>query len=300
MPSSEFQAGMPLGLRPEAIARPAAAGAARPRPSLAERAASFERVPPREHPAPGPGPGPDVREPHARFIPREELKDYASWRPGRFGGTEEPPASPPPDPAEAAARRAAQARQAREAALAAARREGYAEGYRDGLAALESFKQAYAQQLGGSFAALQTRFAEQLDALEAGLAVQVADIAVALAGQVLRERLTARPEAVLRVAEEALAATVGSARALRMRLHPEDLQLVAREAGESLAARGVVLQADAGLARGGLLLDSELGRVDARLETRWRQATAELGRPQAVLPPAAPAMPAPALPADPA
>lgn len=276
---------MPFAARAEAPA-PAAPAAARARPSLAERAASFERVPPREAPAVAVEP----REQHARFIPREELGDYARWRPGRFGAVDEPAGAPPPDPAEAAARRAAAARHARDAALAGARREGYAEGYRDGLAALESFKQAHAQQLGASFAGLQARFAERLEALEAALAGQVADLAVALAGQVLRERLAARPEAVLKVAEDALAATLGGARALRLRLHPEDLALVARDAGEALTARGVQLLPDPGLSRGGLLLDSELGRVDARLETRWRQAVAELGCAQDL--PPAPARPA--------
>jgi flagellar assembly protein FliH len=39
----------------------------------------------------------------------------------------------------------------------------------------------------------------------------------------------------------------------------------------------VLLQADAGVAAGGCVVESDLGQVDARIETRWAQAAAVLG-----------------------
>ena len=71
--------------------------------------------------------------PYGRFIPREELQGFASWKPGAFGGAA---------PAGAAAAEAPE----QQALLHAARQVGYQEGYRDGLAALENFKRSLLQQ----------------------------------------------------------------------------------------------------------------------------------------------------------
>ena len=103
------------------------------------------------------------------------------------------------------------------------------------------------------------------------------DTAVTLARQVVRAELQTRPELVARVAQEAVGAVMLSARHLRLRLNPEDLALVEAGAGEALRTREVMLQPDPALSRGGCLVESDLGRVDARLETRWAQAATLFG-----------------------
>jgi flagellar assembly protein FliH len=80
------------------------------------------------------------------------------------------------------------------------------------------------------------------------------------------------------VAQEAVNAVVLSARHLCLKVHPDDLPLVAEGAAEPLAARQVRLVADAAVARGGCVVDSDLGRVDAQVERRWTQALDVLGR----------------------
>jgi flagellar assembly protein FliH len=60
-------------------------------------------------------------------------------------------------------------------------------------------------------------------------------------------------------------------------VHPDDHALVAAGAAEALQARGARLLADAQIERGGCRIDSDLGRIDATIEARWRQAAAVLG-----------------------
>jgi flagellar assembly protein FliH len=60
-------------------------------------------------------------------------------------------------------------------------------------------------------------------------------------------------------------------------VHPLDLPLVAEGAEEALTARGARLQSDTSLARGGVLVQSDVGAVDARIASRWAQAAAALG-----------------------
>jgi flagellar assembly protein FliH len=224
---------------------------------------------------------------YARFIPREELSAFAAWTPDAFGEAADPAGSsvrpqprapqraePPPSPA-APPEPSAEQWLAR---VEEARSQGYAQGYRDGLEALEAAKRAFAQQLSGQLAQVVAAFDEQTQALDARLADTLVETAVALARQVVRSEISQRPELVVQVAQDAVGALILSARHLRLRLHPQDLPLVEAGAADLLKARGVVLQADAGISPGGCVVESDLGQVDARIEQRWAQAAAVFGR----------------------
>jgi flagellar assembly protein FliH len=208
---------------------------------------------------------------YSRFIPREELDSFAAWRPNAFGDASATgPTATATEPQRGAEPQAAQA----------ARQAGYQDGYRDGLVALESFKQSFAQQMAAQLAPLVTAFDQAFVELESQIADSVARSATALARQVLRSELTARPELVAQVAGEAVNAVLLSARHIRVFVHPDDQALVEAGAGEALTARDARLLADASLTRGGCRVESDLGQIDARIETRWHQAAAMLGQAQ--------------------
>lgn len=252
-------------------------------------------------PRPVPPPAGGAAKPassYSRFIPREELAGFASWTPDTFAGfqTQNPDGSLNP----AAAARAAAAerragndrRQAPEAAPAeppqpsaeewqgrinSARQQGYQEGYRDGLEALEAAKRQYATQVTAQVAQVVAAFDDQIEALQARMAAAVLDTALDLAFQVVRSEITQRPECVARVAEEAVNAVMLSARHLRLRMHPQDQALIEEGAGPALRARDVMVQADSAISPGGCVVESDLGQVDARIESRWAQAMAVFG-----------------------
>jgi flagellar assembly protein FliH len=236
---------------------------------------SSKPIEPRQVPAPE-GSVDRSAHPYARFIPREELGGFAAWTPGAFGeparadrraAAPEPapaPAAPPAPPTEAEwLLRIDQARQ-----------HGWQDGHRDGLAALEAAKRQFAQQTSQQMGTLLASVQAQWETLEQQLADAVMNTAVLLARQVVRSELTQRPELIAQVAQQAVDAMMASARQLRLRLHPQDLTLVEAAAGEELKARQIVLQADDKLEPGGCLLESELGKVDARIASRWAQAAA--------------------------
>jgi hypothetical protein len=173
---------------------------------------------------------------YARFIPREELSSFAAWAPGDLSGAG--PATPgagaaaepmpaPVDPVEQQAELVRQARQS-----------GYQDGYRDGLVALEGFKQSFAHQATLQVGQLVKAIGSQLDAMQQEMAEALAATALALARQIVRSELAARPESVAAVAQEALETLMLSARHITLRVHPDDQPLVAEGAGELLAARG--------------------------------------------------------------
>jgi flagellar assembly protein FliH len=211
---------------------------------------------------------------YSRFIPREELGAFASWTPDGFGGAARPQpgvSAPPPEPE---APTAAQI----QAHLQQARQDGYQDGYRDGLVALDSFKQSFAQQMTAQVGQLLHSFENQLDELEQQMALAVARTATELARQVVRSELQANPALVAKVAEEAVNAVLMSARHIRVHVNPQDQALVAEGAAEALQARGARLMPSAAIERGGCLIESDAGSIDARIEARWSQAAASLGQ----------------------
>jgi flagellar assembly protein FliH len=233
--------------------------------SNSSRSSQFKNVPPPS--------GSKPASAYTRFIPREELGDFAAWNPGSLAqaqAAEAPPQAPPEPTAEEW-----------QARIAAARQAGYQDGYRDGLVALESFKQTFATQATSQIGALLTSFDAQLDRLDAELAETVARTAVQLARQVLRAELQAHPELVSGVATEAVNAVLMSARHITVQVHPLDLPLVAEGAEEALQARGARLLANKAIERGGVLVESDVGCIDARVASRWAQAAANLGSEEA-------------------
>jgi len=208
---------------------------------------------------------------YTRFIPREELGSFAAWEPSDLSQPDAAATAREDDAAatETAEQIAEKQRQARQA--------GYQEGYRDGLVALEGFKQSFAHQTTLQVGALLRSLGEQLDALQSQMAQTLCVSATGIARQVVRSELACRPELIAKVAQEALETLLLSARHITLRVHPDDQALVADGAADVLAARGARLVADPAIARGGCLVESDIGVIDASLDTRWQRAAAALG-----------------------
>lgn len=225
--------------------------------------------PPRQVAGDAPAPSP-----YTRFIPREEIGAFAAWTPEQFGAPTETPPAPAAPPAAPPAPSATDW----QARVDAARQAGWSDGYRDGLQALDAAKRQHAQQTTAQVASVVMALQDQLATQQAQFAQALVDTALLLARQVVRSELAQRPELVAGVAADAVAAMVRSAQGMQLRLNPDDLALVQDGVGEVLAERQVLLRGDVAIARGGCVLDADLGHVDARIEQRWAQACATFGR----------------------
>ena len=233
--------------------------------------------PPKPGGAPAPAPAPQAAKPtsYGRFIPREELSSFAAWNIGSLEGAApadkgvQRPAPPEPEPPSV--------EEMVSEAATGARKAGYQDGYRDGLVALEGFKQSYASQITAQLGAVTQSYMAQLDALQQQMAQALAVTATQLARQMVRSEITQRPEVVASIAEEAIDALLLSARHITLRVNPEDVALVSQGAADVLAARGARIVSDATVQRGGCLVESDIGVVDASVEARWRRSAASIG-----------------------
>ncbi len=207
---------------------------------------------------------------YTRFIPREELGEVQPWQPGNFGAL-------PRRPGQDEQSTKGPSEQEWLARIETARQQAYEEGYRDGMTALEGFKRTHTAQMAARVGQLVQSFDAQWAQLEEQMAQALSRGAVLLARQVLRTELGMQPALVQAVAAEALNTVLMSARQVLVRVHPDDLPLVAEGANEALQARGARLQADPSIQRGGCSVESDAGTIDATIENRWARAVQALG-----------------------
>lgn len=200
----------------------------------------------------------------SRFIPRDELQGFTSWQP-------DPLTTPTQRPAETLSQAHV------DVAAAQARKEGYEAGYRDGLKGLAEFKASYLQEAGARVGQFMAALDDAMNALEQTMATRLAHAATELAQHVVRDELRTDPARIATVAQEAVHSVVLSAKHVVVHVHPDDEAWVQEGAREALQARGARCEGDATLQRGDVFIESDVGTVDARVATRWRQVAGVLG-----------------------
>lgn len=227
--------------------------------------------------------------PYQRFIPREEVQAVQAWT---FAPVDE--ATLAAQRAEAEARERA-ARAATEQQLQEAQARGYTEGFEQGRQtgaqemreALEAPLREQAAEQARRLAAVLASAEAELESLRARVADELLALACDLARQVVRRELAQPLEPLRAAVTEALGELGEEAQPATLRLHPDDLALLQPVLDELLAGRRVQPVADERLSRGGCVLESPLGVVDATIERRWARALATLGRSEPWQPAAA-------------
>jgi flagellar assembly protein FliH len=183
---------------------------------------------------------------------RDHVAGYQRWEPPQVGDAPAVAAAEPANHPTVSDLEALE-RQARD--------EGYAAGHAQGLAQA----QAQGRERVARLEAICTQAARPLDALDAAVEQELAQLALLVARRVIAHELATRPELIVPAVRQAAAALPAATRELRVRLHPDDLALL-REL--DAAEPHWQLVADPALERGDCLLESERSRLDARLETR--------------------------------
>jgi flagellar assembly protein FliH len=161
------------------------------------------------------------------------------------------------------ARAEAEAEMVREAARA----EGYEAGRAEALAALSPALEA----LQTSVSAAQAERIAAADQLE----IHAVDLALFLAEKVLQGALAVEPGRVVEAVRGALRGIVERER-VTVLVHPEDLELVREAMDEMRATLGGIehceVQAERRVSRGGAIVRTQDGDVDARVETKLLRA----------------------------
>jgi flagellar assembly protein FliH len=160
-----------------------------------------------------------------------------------------------------------------EAELARLREAARAEGYSEGLAA----GRVEGEQACVRMKQLVESFGNTLDNLDFRLADMVLELALDVARQVVAGELAARPERILDVVNLALKQMAESSREARLLLNPDDATLVRPHLDQVLDKNRLRIVEDVRIVRGGCLIETSQGDLDATLPARWRQVVQVLG-----------------------
>ncbi len=164
--------------------------------------------------------------------------------------------------------------------------EGYADGFQQGRAQtlVEAQKQVsdYISQQGREaaqqFGSLIEAARSQLEAAEQLAGQAVLELACEMARQVLRHEISSNPNVLLPVVREALGLLFTDSKAVQIKLHPLDLDVLQDTLREEYPNLPLTLQPDASITRGGCLVESGGTVIDGRLEKRWARAIGRLGQ----------------------
>jgi flagellar assembly protein FliH len=163
--------------------------------------------------------------------------------------------------------------------------DGYAQGYAQGhaQATLEGQRQITefiatqgaqaADKLAQLFGAVQIQLHESQQVMAKG----VLELACELARQVLRHELSTNPNALQPVIREALAMLASDCKAAVVRLNPLDIEVFGDVLRQEFVNLSLTLLPDAGMTRGGCLVEAAGTVVDGSVEKRWQRAVASLG-----------------------
>ena len=165
---------------------------------------------------------------------------------------------------------------------------GRAQGYADVMRSAQQARTADLQRIESLLTGLQSRF----DELAAQAADRLVELALEIAGQVLRQEIQTRRDAILPVVREALAMIIEAHAHPTVRLSPTDLELVRDALRADGQFHGCRFLADGSIQPGGCRVESPQAEVDATLATRWRRVVQTLGSaeppPELTMPQTAP------------
>lgn len=122
--------------------------------------------------------------------------------------------------------------------------------------------------------ALMEGIARQVRVFTASLEHDAYQFSLAVAERIIKREIARDDEIVVRQVREAIRRIVG-VETIRLRIHPDDEALVRSHRAELLASadslREVAIEPDDSLERGGCVIESSSGNVDARIATQLRQ-----------------------------
>jgi flagellar assembly protein FliH len=173
----------------------------------------------------------------------------------------EPPA-PPPTPAFDMAQH--------QARLAGLEREAFAKGYEQGERAGAEAGAKRAEAMLRRLAETIQELAEVRRTMVRQTERQMVQLALAISRRILRREVALDSDLTLTMARVALD-RLGDSTAVTIRLNPDDFEATCRQREALLAGSHVTVAPDASVSRGGCLVQSDFGYVDAGVDAQFQE-----------------------------
>lgn len=217
----------------------------------------------------------------ARIVPSAAIERF-DWN--ATTAPAKPAAQPLVDPAKLAQAQAAvataqpqtmeQVRLENQAHLASLEREAFAKGYAQGERAGIEAGGKRAEAMLRRVAQTLTDLSSLRETLIQQTERQMVQLALTIARRIVYREVSLDPELIAAMAHVALK-KLGTSSPATIRLNPEDYTVVTHE-GERWGGAQVTVVPDPAIARGGCLVESEFGRIDASIDRQFEEMTRAL------------------------
>jgi flagellar assembly protein FliH len=157
-----------------------------------------------------------------------------------------------------------------QARLAALEREAFAKGYEQGERAGAEAGTKRAEAMLRRLAETIQELADVRRAMIRETERQMVQLAMAIARRIVRREVAIDHELTLTMARVALE-RLGDSTAVTIRLHPEDFEATCRQREALLAGSHVTVAPDPAVSRGGCLVQSDFGYVDASVDAQFQE-----------------------------
>jgi flagellar assembly protein FliH len=157
-----------------------------------------------------------------------------------------------------------------QARLAALEREAFAKGYEQGERAGAEAGATRAEAMLRRLAETIQELAEVRRAMVHQTERQMVQLALAIARRVVRREVSLDSDLTLTMARVALD-RLGDSTSLTVRLNPDDFEATCRRREALLAGSHVTVTPDASVSRGGCLVQSDFGYVDASVDAQFQE-----------------------------
>lgn len=161
-------------------------------------------------------------------------------------------------------------------ALEELQKRAWNEAWAEGLEAGRRAGLAEMRERGEALETVLDAMARPLEAIDEEVEKELAQLAVALARQIIRRELRTEPEHVIGAVRDALEALPSGSRNVRVHLHPEDADLVRQALSNPAGETAWELREDPVLERGGCRVNTDAASVDGTLETRLATVAARV------------------------
>jgi type III secretion protein L len=113
---------------------------------------------------------------------------------------------------------------------------------------------------------------QRLSLIEAQVEPQLKDLAIKIARKILGRELEFHPEGVVDIVKQALSEKARQRREIYLRVNPEDLQHIRESKADLLEvlsrAKEIGIREDPDVEKGGVVIETDAGTIDAQLETQ--------------------------------
>jgi len=157
-----------------------------------------------------------------------------------------------------------------QARLAALERDAFAKGYEQGERAGAEAGAKRAEAMLRRLADTIQELADVRRAMIRETERQMVQLAMAIARRIVRREVAIDHELTLTMARVALE-RLGDSTAVTIRLHPEDFEATCRQREALLAGSHVTVAPDSAVSRGGCLVQSDFGYVDASVDAQFQE-----------------------------